>query len=325
MNASNPDSHFGSRSHIPPPYVCRGVRLHAFILESDRPKLVALTDAMFSTLSRRQVAYEPVGDNVVLTCGHMQSISSSAAGFQLAGSISESHVGIWIPVRRTAGTGPKYAVFNPYMWVDNPLSLVGGREHFGYAKSWGTLTHHDLGASRGSHNASSRINVTASVLGGNGNEHRTLRPLIEIAPHLDPAESDRPAAGTWESLRCAIDHFAEVVAATTQEILHIEDLLEFVNGWTQGTVPQLFVKRIADISGDSDALLQICTAAITVEEFRGRAIFEDHDLTVHHLDSDPFDTDLGIDTRVLPRGFYVEQMDMTLHTGEVIWDANQPA
>ena len=88
------------------------------------------------------------------------------------------------------------------MWVDNPLSLAGGREIYGYNKNQGLIELPGEGAAAGS--------LKVQAYGGNygGGDPADWKPLIEVTPAspgpLQRGESKfgRPARASWSWSPC---------------------------------------------------------------------------------------------------------------------------
>jgi len=294
----------------PPPYDCTGISLWGFLARADHDRLHKLCDETFRQTCNDAIAYEPVGAHVLLTFGAIDTIASAHPAFADDGSIRESHAAVWVIVRRVKGSGPRFAAFSPYMWVDNPISLVAGREYFGYQKSWGQYAPGQIAAAR---KAARSISLELSVLGGPPHKQHTMQPLLSVAP-----------ANTVSTKRRALTelhHFLEHLATTSEDLLGIEHALKYLSERADGRIPQIFVKCIPNPDGLTSSLIEVCTSDIEVKSMTGRVMFEDHKLTVTNLHSERFFEDTGISDQTLPRGFFVRAMSMTLHTGTVVWHA----
>ncbi len=144
----HPYLEYGGLSSVPGPFRCRDAKIVVMPLKADA---TALDDLCSSVLGAPAggPAYERVGKFVLLSFGSMTVASESTLTSPLfkttyasMGASAESHVALWVPVVARDRGGPsaatdRYAVYLPVMWVDNPVSLVGGREIYGIAKQWG--------------------------------------------------------------------------------------------------------------------------------------------------------------------------------------------
>ena len=77
----------------------------------------------------------------MLSFGAVEKIKPRLEPWCRMGFAREEQVAIWVPViaHRGGGILPSLGWFVPYMWVDNPLSLAGGREIYGFNKNQGLI------------------------------------------------------------------------------------------------------------------------------------------------------------------------------------------
>jgi Acetoacetate decarboxylase (ADC) len=138
-------STFGSWLTFPPPVVCEKVLLYLFVLpEAANP--VALTDLCreaFDVPSQGNVRCWPTDERMILQFGSIARVSSSLP--DVHASVQENQVLIHVPVQYKVGNSPAQAAyFTPFIWVDNPISMAGGRETFGYPKGLGSIKVPDV-------------------------------------------------------------------------------------------------------------------------------------------------------------------------------------
>jgi hypothetical protein len=62
------------------------------------------------------------------------AIYSGVGNSDLNAAVAEKQVLIQVPVSFEVGGVSGYGHFTPQIWVNNPLSMAGGREVFGYPK-----------------------------------------------------------------------------------------------------------------------------------------------------------------------------------------------
>lgn len=290
----------GAQAMAPPPYRCTDAALWAFLAPADEAKLAALCQRAFAGVSASAAPWEPMGGHVVLTFGRVPSITSLAQGYEQDGSIEEGQVGIWVPVR----SGDRFAVFSPYMIVDNPMSLVAGREVFGYPKTWGWI---DLPDPDGDGEP-----IGLDVYGGmfDGAE-RGRRPLLRVR------RGEVAAAGEtiWSELHHALRHLVELLGAHPGWAAAVDALEQAA----RRDVAQVFLKQVPDADGSGAALQQVVEAPIRVERFRGHPLIHRWSLTVDALDTHPLGPELGLASGELHGGFVVTSMDFVLEPGVVRW------
>ncbi len=112
------------------------------LLNADAKKLDSLCHRVFGQSPSAHLDVAPVGDKVMLTFGSM-NVSSSNSGhdpelnvaYDAMGHSPEKNAAVWVLTE----SSEDMATFVPAMWVDNPISLAGGREIYGFAKNWGSI------------------------------------------------------------------------------------------------------------------------------------------------------------------------------------------
>src|SRR3954454_1715271 len=137
---------FGGLGSAPGPLQCDDTTLYVFGLKADHAKLDALCRRVFHDPTGGEVDYRPLGDTVVVTFGVVGAIRPTLEPWHSMGAVTEPQVGFWIPVARVKEKDDKlvaqdFGMFCAAMMLDNPVSLLSGREDYGYPKTmgWSTL------------------------------------------------------------------------------------------------------------------------------------------------------------------------------------------
>jgi hypothetical protein len=308
---------------VPPaPFDSLGARVTGFVARADGEKLDALCRKVFTEPSGGQVDVCAVGDHVMLTWGTIERVVSMDAAFRDVGAVREPQVCIWVPVVRVtrdeggAAVAQRFAVFLPYIWVDNAMSLATGRELFGYPKAWGWITVPDGDGPRA-------WGCDAFGLDFGGGEVAGRRPLLQIT------EGDAHDDGEDGPLEDFFD-FAQDVARRLFDRHDDEVRLSFRLArdlWGDlraHAFPHLFLKQVHDVcDGDAAALQQITEARYTVRNAHARPLLREFDLTVHPLDSHPVITELGLTSQTLRLGYELS-MDFVVGGGTVVHDCLAP-
>src|SRR5439155_1167057 len=133
---------YGGLATCPSPVDCDDATLYSFILDADHGRLAALCERVFSAPSGGDLDLRPLGRHVMLTFGNVEQIKPQLEPWCQMGHVSERQVALWVPVvavrsRQGRPIAMSLGWFVPYMWVDNPISLTGGREIYGYNENWG--------------------------------------------------------------------------------------------------------------------------------------------------------------------------------------------
>jgi uncharacterized protein with NAD-binding domain and iron-sulfur cluster len=303
---------YGGLSSSPQPDLCLGATLHGFIAKANMERLKRLCDQVFVEPSRGAVRCDPLSDLVIVSFGKIDKIRPQTAPFASMGYATEQNAAIWVPVavfsREDGRTKSVHlAWFLPYMWVDNPLSLVDGREIYGYAKQWGWINLPSPDSA----------SFALDAFGNNfGSENQLIqKPLLRVYCH-DEKTKQAPVARSVENLRSALDRMSENTAPEFGQFLL--DSLHL-------NIPQIFLKEIRSVSNGSEAeLMQITMASATLKQVRKLEFLGTHSLVVYPLDSHPLAAQIGLADQRLNVGYKID-MDFELENGRVLWDSSDLA
>lgn len=312
---------YGGLATCPSPVHCDDSTLYSFFLEADHGSLAALCDKVFREPSAGRYELLPLGHHVMLTFGIVKQIKPQLEPWCRMGFATERQVAFWIPVvalRREHGVPVAATLgwFMPYMWVDNPLSLAGGREIYGYNKNWGRIELPEDG------------DVDGLKLDAYGGDYGGGRPagyhrLIDVT--RSSGGSLRRGEPAWEDLAGLAGGLRRVLRERRSELIaHPELELPdevFKQIVRSGGPPQLFLKQFRSVSGGERASgQQITDGGVTLKRITGRPLLADFRFTLHELDSHPVAKELGVRSQNTSLAFEVE-MDFVLDDGSVLWEA----
>ena len=311
---------FGGLASAPGPLQCDATTLYVFGLKADRDKLDALCRRVFRAPTGGAVDYRPLGDHVMVTFGVVGAIRPTLEPWHSMGAVREPQVGFWIPVARVKEErdgdveGTHFGMFCAAMMLDNPISLLSGREDYGYPKTmgWSTMPEGDLTAP-----------FTLNVFGMNygGGQAPEPRPLMELTPvgeelsEVDLAVGDVLAVGEW---------IKQVLFDDRDEVeLGLRFALDFAEALRRHTVDQVFLKQVrATVDGRQADLQQVVVAPAITKNVRASQLRHDYDLTIHHLDSHPLHDELGIVERQRVTLGARMDFDFLIEAGRVEWSAD---
>lgn len=314
----------GRTTNAPMPGYCTDVRLNCFILEADHARLKALTDRAFAIPTRGRVQYIPITKYVMLSVGDLGNISSMVDPFHEMGYVHELQVSFWVLTARVRPLGSGYiaedlAFFIPYMWVQNPVSLSGGREVVGYNKSWGKIHLPQEPAPE-------RFSLEAYGV-------KKFSPTTELAEHplIDvrrEGKGPHPNPRTWPSPQQIFEELQKEVGALEKGSFFIPGLEFAENLFTDAfnmQIPQIFLKQtrsmVDGIKSDYQAIIK---SPARVNVLKALTELPDYRVTIHHQDSYPIFDDLGIKSQKSLMSFEVK-MDFTIENGQVLWETAERA
>jgi len=304
---------YGGLTSSSQPDLCLGTTLYGFIVKANYECLKAICHQVFNQPSSGAVTCDPLGNWLVLTFGKIDKIRPQTPPFSGMGYATEQNVTIWVPVtvlhrERGIVRSLPLAWFVPYIWVDNPLSLVNGREIYGYAKQWGWITLPDVG-SRG---------FALDAFGGNFGLNIPVdrRPLLRLYDDMNVGRAREQ--GPFEQAAASLRRMLADVASFKV----IEDFEKLLFKFVHVSVPQIFLKEFRSIANGREAtLMQITQAAARVKQVRRIGLLNPHSLVVYPLDSHPLGRQLGLTDQRLSIGFEID-VDFELSNGVVLWDSS---
>jgi hypothetical protein len=129
---------FGGAGVQAPPYPCRGAQLASFACQGDETAIQGLIERTLNAATSPGRFRTLLGPGVLIAALEADAIGSSTPPFSSWGTISETDVGFWLLV--TDSTVALSAYWFPvYLYVDNWMALVGGREVWGFPKALATI------------------------------------------------------------------------------------------------------------------------------------------------------------------------------------------
>jgi hypothetical protein len=312
--AMPPYIEYGGRVSSPAPFLTTGGTLRAIPLKADPVKLDAIVDRTLNGPAQGSVEYRAIGGTVLLQLGGFDAVRCTLPPFDTWGTVEEVQASFWIPVvqgKEQLGSfvADRFGMTAPYVIVDNPMSYVGGRDVYGYAKSQGKFTPADGIGEKAS----------IKVYGGDftANNKAKWRPFLEV-------EAITPAPGAAAAtLAGAAQLAAEFMPGFLQAVADDSDLVlpgfklqaQLLQALAKGQGNQIFLKQFRDAADGTKACYQaIVEGPVTVSKVNATPTGRTWRVTFHDLDSHPIGDELGLKTQDVTGGFDVE-IDFTVEPG----------
>ncbi|MBV8940239.1 MAG: hypothetical protein JO240_00735 [Solirubrobacterales bacterium] len=305
---------YGALMTPPAPFRSLATTLDGFWAEADPDRLRALCEKVFEVPSSGAVSCRPVSRHVMITWGQIARVMSMRPPYDQRGGVAEPQVAIWVPVvlRDPTRSAARLAMFIPYIWLDNAMSLVDGRELFGYPKSWGWLQFPVAAGPPVWKVDAFGLDYAPDALAGRN-------PLLEVVRSPSVQAAVEADLGSLEEL--ARDMVTRLAARDSFPD-DVELGIELADDILHDRIRGVFLKQFRDVrDGLAAALQQVVEADYTIVRLSARPLLNAHHLTVHALDSHPVGTELGLETQALELAYRVE-MDFNVGGGRVLWDAN---
>ncbi|MDT8446892.1 MAG: NAD(P)-binding protein [bacterium] len=295
-----------------PPYDLLGTDFYCFPLGGKRETIQATVDQFLApVLEGTGIRYEVISDFLMLGLAYAERASSAVEPARSTGWVPEVDWAFWVPLMRYEGNEPKRMVwFMPYVFVNNPIAMVGGREIYGFQK---TTAQFDPPASP---KVMGDFSLEAWAFAEFGVEQEGKVQEIFNLKNLGAGPDE---ASFFKDLLLAAEtlvSLAEMAIGDPADLLKalIADLL-------RGQVPQVFLKQFRDITKGDKACYQVVAEAPArlLKLPSISPIFESYQLNNPNLASYPFAQSLGIGEGAIPLGLGMKvQMDFRMEMGEVI-------
>jgi hypothetical protein len=251
---------YGGRATAPSPFSCEDGQLQGLLLRGDAARISALVDTMFNVPAGRAIEYRSLGSNVMLLIGGFGRVTSLTHPFDRWGAVRETQASFWIPVLAGRHVGDLFVAERlllavPYVFVDNPMSYLGGRETFGYAK---TMARFDPAGGLGDQ-------VRMQAFGGNfgrseGADWRDFLDVIGGPPRPGAGPSQR-SSGPLPLIRHLIGDRPELVAGAETVLGDIQLTAGLIADLLTGRVGQVFLKQFRDATDGTRACYQAVVEA----------------------------------------------------------------
>lgn len=126
----------GGDISVPP--VDLDIEMSLFGLRADKAALQAVADRYLNLGG--PTVYRPMGGFVVFYAAYLMNRLVDVP----LGQVPEIDYGFWVPLvagreRHGVFEPERVVTFTPYIWVDNGIALIGGRETYGFAKQLATM------------------------------------------------------------------------------------------------------------------------------------------------------------------------------------------
>ncbi|HEX9103802.1 MAG TPA: hypothetical protein VF997_16440, partial [Polyangia bacterium] len=301
------------------PYQQTRARLYAFLVPAERQRVAALCNRYLNWSGK--LLFEPIVGHVALVFAAIERTFSTDPRYIGRGTMSESDVSFWVPVRSSTKPAAPLSWFLPYVWVDNGIAMAAGREVYGFPKEVGALTIPAAGATPSllavDTDVIERFGVSPNV--GPDGPPAVRRNVVTVVPS---ASGIAPTvAGTIEE---ALRGLLGAVLADRADAAAVNWLL----GAMHASVPMLFLKQFRDVGDGRRACYKALVQANSVpSNLRGGGILPGKfDVTIRGYDSHPIVRDFGFGSdpavATIPgcAGFYVD-FDFLMERGVELFRA----
>ncbi|MCG8671105.1 MAG: NAD(P)-binding protein [Pseudomonadales bacterium] len=308
LNNKPPFIYRGGGMMMHPPFQQEDSLLFGFFLKGDLNKLQATCDQCLNAVARGKYRFKPLTNYVMVTFTRINKDYSTHPEDRKKGWGKEIDTSIWIPVGQYVTIDGEEKLdrihwFTPYIWVDHPMTVLNGREIFGYPKY---MAKFDMPESP-KHAEWFSMDVNAFKTYSENSKagyHRLLEVKRDKTP--DTIEED---IEEWESafdfVKGIFKGMLKLGDIFNEDVNLLEQILD---GIESPYLPQLFLKQFPDGTGNHAVYQALTTSPARINGFHGAGpLLGEYELTLHEFASEPIAQDLGLEigTQPVPFGFWV--------------------
>jgi hypothetical protein len=298
---------YPSAQTLPGPIAFTGLTMSAFLLPADMAVLRALCQSLITTPSGGQVSFTPVLPVV------MMSFTAFPQGvfvnFPDRGRATERELSFGIPGIYAGAGALGFGLLMPFLFLDNPVAMLTGRENYGYFKQWGEITLPGDGLPQAFSAEVYGCPAFAPTAQWGRQGLVALNNPQAVRAHAKSGLPPASVAGAAAWLR------DRIVAGSGADPGAFAALL-------QGKLTQIFLKQFRDVADGTRACYQAVTRAdYSVTKLASLLPEADYDYAFQALQSTPVAESLGIAPSGRTGLGLAITMDMQLETGSVLWQA----
>ncbi|OUS29252.1 hypothetical protein A9Q99_09065 [Gammaproteobacteria bacterium 45_16_T64] len=292
-----------------PPFQQQDSQMFGFFVKGDIHKLQAMCDQQLNAVARGKYRFKPLTNYVMVTFTHIGKDFSTAPEDIDKGWGAEIDTSIWVPVGQYIEKDGEEVLdrihwITPYIWVDQPMTVLNGREIFGYPKYMAKFQMPKT--PRKADFFSVDVNAFQTY---SREEEAGFHRLFDV--QREPC-NESLLDEISDDFTDAID-FAKGIFRGLRElddVIHPDsDLIEqLLGGLLSPRLPQLFLKQFPDGSGNDAVYQALTTSPAIINGFHGAGILPgDYQLTLQEYASEPIAEDLGLEigTQSAPLAFWI--------------------
>jgi len=324
---------YTSNLHVNPPFQLLRADLYCFWLPANCERLQAVLDERLN-FPDRKVRYVPLLPSVLCIYADTPQAWSGDPEDRKEGNISMNETVFWIlAVEQTLGDdgdwkSQRMVWFIPYIFVDNPLELIAGREVMGYPKAWAKVQ-----MPRNRHFPDTFTIDPVSFARFTPETDFIYNRLMTVQRH--PEDPDSEVSGDeWEmadaakAVKSFIDERRKADGTCPETIDDLGDIWRLfkssLGDLTDGAMPAVFLKQFPAADASGNAVYQ----ALVESEFKVNGFFggwaldkDEFTYKFEHLDSFPMAEDLGIPPEGKPLQAFWVTVSFANTAGKEIWRA----
>jgi hypothetical protein len=310
---------------IPLPGLATHTLMYCFPLQANYDQLLTICNERlnFSPL-KNKVRYFPLTSSVIMVLSDMQKACTLDKSYKKFGLLREVGVQVFIPVveckidSHGEWAAHRIMAFIPYIFIDNPMSNIIGREHIGFPKNMARFNMPSAPFQ------AAYFDVNAYGFQRFDEQNPQFSDYFPWLSIRKKSAGSTDSMGKWTSHREAwagIKNTFDRVPTHPQFVKHINFYAHELEDMFKAEIHMIFLKQFRDVAEPEKACYQaINEAPGLVESVNGGWFLDgDFEVTFHDMDSYPIKTDLGLpNTSTVTSAFWIDA-DLKFGTGRTIW------
>jgi hypothetical protein len=303
------------------PFIMKQLRLYGFVVDGNTENLQKMVDARLNFMDNRpDTRYFIATDKILFaftTSPFLQSLvpKDAAMGIFTEKTFCSYTFVAECKLEKGEWWAQRILIFIPYIVVNTPLTLIGGREDYGYPKTLGEVVTPE--------DPKDLTSLTASTIGirhFGPDAVSALQPFIEIGKDNTIAQAEHK--GLFTELAGLWNDFKEVLSPK-DKAFHMGFKFavdEIENLWSR-EMNMIFLRQFRDITDPTQACYQaIIEASGKPANTKGVAKLPGNYVAkIHHMDTLPIDSDMGLSENNPVSHAFTMEFDANFDIGKEIW------
>lgn len=296
-----------------PPYLQKDAFLSSFLIRASRDHQQRILDEQLNNLcGNKPYRYKALLGHVALVLAKIGQVRSTDPRDSQRGWVSEVDVCWWIlTAAEKDGRIDHLAWYIPYIWVDNPYTMVNGRESFGFPKSFA-----ESRIPTGPKDVDGEFYADAYVL-------KKYDPSTEVQK-LRILTLERGQSNVVEEAKEGLAAFEHVVRHVVGNAIEdLEVAAQIIKEVISGKMPVVYLKQFRDVVDPTAACYQaIIESNTTIHAFNGAGLLPfGFKVTTVPMDSVDVARNLGFEVSTGVDIAMWAKLDFSVDLGREVWRA----
>jgi hypothetical protein len=312
------------------PFIMKQLQLYGFIIEGDTAKMQKVIDERLNFMhDRPNTKYIVASDKILFAFTQSPYLESLVPKYKAMGTFTEITFCSYMFVAEcTLKDGEWWAqrilIFIPYILVNTPLTMIGGRENYGFPKTMGEfIIPKDP-------KVVDKMEVsTIGIKKFNPESSTELYPFITIS--RDTTAGTQINTTTQGEHSTVLGDIKELWSSLkkflspSEEGFHVgfNFIVNEARAAWEKEMSMVFLRQFRDIADPDKAVYQgiIEADAFTTALYNAHILHDDYTVHINHLDTLPIDTDLGLSENTKVSHAFSMLFDASFDDGREVYRA----